>query len=197
MCSCVATLPPAIRYAFLGNDYLERGDYQNALAYYQESAQLGFYGGQYNLGLMYYNGYGVRKNYTTALNWYYYAASQGYPPAQYNLGLMYCKGEGTAFDLNSCLHWLNLSASNGDMKAAQVVQEINNIIAYQRQKRAYEQTTQNINSLNNFPPPSPTISKDNNVNNYHSKDDPAYHDAPQKRKSQPTLSPPADVPDKL
>jgi TPR repeat protein len=61
-------------------------------------AEQGDASAQYNLGVMYANGYGVPQDYAEAVRWYRLAAGQGNAKAQYNLGLMYYNGEGVPQD---------------------------------------------------------------------------------------------------
>ena len=61
-------------------------------------AEQGYAPAQYNLGIMYDNGYGVPQDYAEAMKWYRLAAEQGHTDAQYNLGLMYDNGRGVPQD---------------------------------------------------------------------------------------------------
>ena len=67
-----------------GNGVLQ--DYAEAVKWYRLSAEQGYAGAQYNLGVMYDKGDGVLQDYTEALKWYRLSAEQGYAVAQYNLG---------------------------------------------------------------------------------------------------------------
>ncbi len=74
---------------------------------------------QYNLGVMYGNGYGVPEDDAEAVRWYRLAAEQGYAEAQYNLGLMYANGEGVPENRVPENHvlaymWFNLAAAQGN-----------------------------------------------------------------------------------
>ena len=46
-----------------------------------------------DLGVCYYNGYGVKKDFAEAVKWYRLAAEQGLATAQCNLGGCYCMME--------------------------------------------------------------------------------------------------------
>ncbi|MDA9060739.1 sel1 repeat family protein, partial [Planktomarina temperata] len=61
------------------------GDYATALQEWKPLAEAGNVVAQYNLGVMYDNGYGVPQDYAEAVKWYRLAAEQGYDSAQYNL----------------------------------------------------------------------------------------------------------------
>lgn len=87
-------------------------------------AQNGDAEAQYNLGLMYYNGYGVRQDKSEAVNWYRKAAEQGHASAQFNLGLMYGKGEGVKQDYTEAVNWLRKAARQGDTDAQELLKEL-------------------------------------------------------------------------
>ena len=70
---------------------------------------------QYNLGIMYANGYGVPEDDAEAVRWYRLAADQGHAVrAQYNLGLKYANGEGVLQDNVTAHMWFNIAGANGD-----------------------------------------------------------------------------------
>nr|AOG62267.1 SEL-1-like domain containing protein [uncultured organism] len=60
------------------------GDYKRALPACSRAAKQGDVYAQYNLGVMYANGYGVPENDREAVKWYRLAAEQGLAAAQYN-----------------------------------------------------------------------------------------------------------------
>ena len=68
-----------------GGDAFERGDYATALREWTPLAEQGDADAQYNLGLMYEQGWGVSQDYRTAVKWYTLAAEQGDAYAQTNL----------------------------------------------------------------------------------------------------------------
>lgn len=53
---------------------------------------------QYNLGIIYANGFGVEQNYQKAFEWFEQSANQGDIEALYNLGIMYQNGQGVKQD---------------------------------------------------------------------------------------------------
>ena len=55
-----------------------KGDYQTAKTIYEELASKGNVGAQYNLGIMYGNGYGVKQDYLKAKEWFGKACDGGY-----------------------------------------------------------------------------------------------------------------------
>ena len=100
--------------AFNSNKYLaERGDRA----------------GQYNLGVCYFNGFGVAVDQMEAVSWWRKSAEQGDAQAQYNLGNCYGAGHGILKDyvkahfwcqkaidqgLDAALSWMGLCYHNGD-----------------------------------------------------------------------------------
>ena len=81
-----------------GVNAIEKGDYKTAFTIFEDLALKGDSKAQYNLGLMYENGYGVKQDYKKAIEWYEKAAN---PEkfftldfeAQFNLGTMYVNGK--------------------------------------------------------------------------------------------------------
>ena len=63
------------------------------------SAEKGDAGAQYNLGLMYEQGYGVAPDPRQAAAWFEKAAERGEVNAQYRLGSLYYHGQGVPRDL--------------------------------------------------------------------------------------------------
>ncbi|MDG6345895.1 tetratricopeptide repeat protein, partial [Glaesserella parasuis] len=74
--------------------YAKQQNYQAAFPMFKELAEQGDVAAQFNLGIMYDNGYGVNQDYHQAAKWYQKAAEQGDAVAQFNLGNMYSDGRG-------------------------------------------------------------------------------------------------------
>jgi TPR repeat protein len=72
----------------------QSGDYVTALREWTPLAKQGNADAQFNLGLLYKNGWGVPQDDKTAVKWWKLAAEQGDSGAQYNLGFMYYNGKG-------------------------------------------------------------------------------------------------------
>jgi TPR repeat protein len=70
-------------------------------------------GAQYNLGIMYDNGYGVLQDHKEAVKWWRKAAEQGHSSAQFNLGNMYNKGQGVLRDYKEAVKWYRKAAKQG------------------------------------------------------------------------------------
>jgi len=90
---------------------------QKLLAHIRPRAKKGRAKAQYNLGVMYANGYGVKQNWTKARHWYRKAASQHQAKAEQNLGVMYNRGQGVATDQSKAAHWFGRAARDGDPAA--------------------------------------------------------------------------------
>ena len=97
----------------------QEGDYATALQEWRPLAEQGNLTAQYNLGLLYDNGWGVLQDYAEAVKWYRLSAEQGYAKAQYNIGQMYRKGEGVLQDNVRAHMWYNIAAANGAEKAGE------------------------------------------------------------------------------
>jgi TPR repeat protein len=68
---------------------------------------------QYNVGLMYEQGYGVSRDLKKAATWFRKAALQGEASAQYRLGSLYYQGQGVPKDLHQAAEWYNRAAEQG------------------------------------------------------------------------------------
>jgi len=77
-----------------GLDACNSGDYETALTILQPLADAGDAGGQFGLGQMYGNGFGVMMDDALAIKWYTLAADQGHAQAQNNLAIMHQNGWG-------------------------------------------------------------------------------------------------------
>ena len=68
-----------------GVEFYDSGNYEAAVAYFQDAADQGHARAQYNLGVCYENGRGVEQNYEMAAKYYQLAADQGHAKAQQRL----------------------------------------------------------------------------------------------------------------
>ncbi len=91
----------------------QAGRYKEAFKIWLPLAQKKDANAQFNLGLLYRNGYGVKQNDRKALTWFSHAAQQGLLDAQYNTGLMYMEGRGVAVSKIEAFNWWELAASKG------------------------------------------------------------------------------------
>jgi len=107
----------------LGGDYQKglkaynSSNYEVALAEWQPLAEAGDAGGQFGLGMMYGNGFGVDMDDAQAIKWYSLAAEQGHAQAQCNLAVMYQNGWGVPQSDAEAVKLYTLSAEQGIVEA--------------------------------------------------------------------------------
>jgi len=99
---------------FAGDRAQEQGAFAKAEQAYRRGAEHGDLNAKNNLGLMYFQGWGVQRDYVEAAKWWRQAAEQGHKKAQANLGIMYAKGLGVPQNIVASYMWAELSASAGD-----------------------------------------------------------------------------------
>lgn len=78
----------------LGDYYLEKKNYREAISWYLKAANQGDGEAQHSLGLLYASGKGIEKNFQEALKWFVLASDQGHGDATHIAALLYAKGEG-------------------------------------------------------------------------------------------------------
>jgi len=83
----------------------------------QRLAEKGDAGAQYNLGLMYEQGYGIAPDIGKATAWFEKAAEKGENNAQYRLGSLYYHGQGVPKDLQQAAKWYKKAAERGSTPA--------------------------------------------------------------------------------
>lgn len=89
------------------------GDYATALSEWQVLAEQGDPDGQFGLGLLYANGWGVDLNDEAALKWYGLAVEQGHAEAAYNLAVMSANGWGVPQSDAEAFKWYSIAAEHG------------------------------------------------------------------------------------
>ncbi len=94
------------------NAYSE-GDFATALSEWQPLAEQGDPDGQFGLGLLYANGWGVDLNDDEALKWYGLAVEQGHAEAAYNLAVMCANGWGVPQSDDEAFKWYSIAAERG------------------------------------------------------------------------------------
>jgi hypothetical protein len=95
------------------------GDYATAFTEYRKLADSGDIEALHNLGVMYYNGFGVQLDYRKALQCFLQAADNGVAGSQNNVGYMYAHGEGVPQDLVRAHMWFEIAVANGDRTASE------------------------------------------------------------------------------
>lgn len=91
----------------------EAGDFATALAEWAPLAEEGDARAQFNMAVLYDNGYGVEKDLAEAAKWFRLAAEQGLAMAQFNLGYMYATGQGMERDIKEAAIWYWRAADQG------------------------------------------------------------------------------------
>lgn len=102
----------------LGIFQLNRGEYQAAIAEFQPLVDDNYAPGQYQMALVYLNGYGVTKDPKKAVKLLELAAEQKYAAALFDLGVMYTEGKYVTKDLTKAFKFTE-KAANEDMASAQ------------------------------------------------------------------------------
>lgn len=100
-----------------GQDAYDSGDYQTAANEWQPLAEAGQASGQFGMGLLFANGFGVSMDDDQALLWYRLAADQGHALAQCNLAVMHANGWGVPQSDTESLKWYRLAADKGIVEA--------------------------------------------------------------------------------
>lgn len=94
--------------------FLQKGDYEKAVAELKPLAEQGQASAQYLLAETYLGGHGGTM--MEALKWMTASADQGYAQAQARLGLIYGTGKGVAINYPEAYRWFSLAAKNADPK---------------------------------------------------------------------------------
>ena len=89
-------------------------DWALALHEWTPLAKQGDIRAQFNLGKIYFKGWGVPQDYKTAGKWYRLAAERGDARAQTQLSAMYAGGRGVIKDYVYAHMWGNIALSNGN-----------------------------------------------------------------------------------
>jgi len=83
--------------------------YEEAVKFFRKAGQAGNPKAQYNLAMMYENGWGVARDYKESAAWYQKAAAQNQILAQANLAVQYENGRGVKQDYVEAYVWYSLS----------------------------------------------------------------------------------------
>jgi TPR repeat protein len=86
-------------------------DYLKAYQEFKAGADAGQAESEFDLGVLYAQGFGVQRDMTAAASWYRKAADQGNAEAQFALGQMYLHGWGVPRDMEDALRWFDLANS--------------------------------------------------------------------------------------
>ena len=91
----------------------DRGNDAEAVALFRKAADQGSADGEFNLGVVYQNGFGLPRDLAQAIAWYRKAADHGSARAQFNLGLMHDQGIGVTKDLPQAIVLYRKAAALG------------------------------------------------------------------------------------
>ncbi|TYK65276.1 tetratricopeptide repeat protein [Colwellia echini] len=97
---------------------LNRGEFHAAIAQFEPLVAEGYAPAQYQMGLIYQNGYGVSKDGAKAIELFTLAADQNNPDAQFELSLYYSSGKFIKQDLKKAFE-LTHKAAKKDILSAQ------------------------------------------------------------------------------
>ncbi len=103
---------------------MEEGEYEKALALYQEAAGAGSAAAMTGIGVMYEKGLGTDRDYRTALDWFYRAAEAGEPAAMFWIGWNYYYALGVERSYSTALDWCLKSAEAGNAEAMNWVSDM-------------------------------------------------------------------------
>jgi Sel1 repeat/gag-polyprotein putative aspartyl protease len=92
-------------------------NYTEAMRWYRMVADQGYAAAQFNVGMLYFNGWGVPQDYAEAMRWFRMAADQGYALAQSSIGWLYLNGRGVPLDYTEAMRWCQMAAAQGDSNA--------------------------------------------------------------------------------
>lgn len=120
--SAAPTTPPAAKDSpEEGNrkalEAFARGDYYQALRFWQAAAEKGDPQAMNNLGVLYDKGLGVEPDVGRALHWYAKSADAGHPSGMCNFGRMLEQGRGVPPDAAEAARWFDLAARRGQPEA--------------------------------------------------------------------------------
>lgn len=96
---------------------------QEAVKWYQKSAEQDYPIGLWNLAFMYVRGEGVEVNYNKARELFQKSADSGFANAQYDLGMMYLQGLGGKEDRVEAENCFNMAAEQGYREAKKILKE--------------------------------------------------------------------------
>jgi uncharacterized protein len=104
---------------WLGNAYIMSTppDYRKAVSSWKAAAEKGQVRASYNLGLAYFNGYGVERNYSESYRFWKTAAEAGHAEAQAGLAELYYQGIGVQKNPSEYLRWITRSAEAGSARS--------------------------------------------------------------------------------
>lgn len=111
--------------AYLFGEFDLNVDYKQALNWYQKAADQNDAKSQYNLAIMYLNGYGAKKDVSKSVEYYRKSALQGDADSQLQLGIRYLNGEGVEKNIQTAKEWFQKAKLSGNQKADIYLEKMN------------------------------------------------------------------------
>ncbi|EOV8808871.1 tetratricopeptide repeat protein [Acinetobacter baumannii] len=112
--------------AYLFGEYDLNVDYKQAINWYQKAADQSDAKSQYNLAIMYLNGYGVKKDLSKSVEYYRKSALQGDADSQLQLGIRYLNGERVERNIETAKEWFKKAKLSGNQEAGIYLEKMNN-----------------------------------------------------------------------
>ncbi len=104
---------------------MRSGDFAEAYCIMRPLADAGDADSQYNIGWMYFNGYGLRVNDGLALQWWLKASEQGHSDASFSIGMLYSLGDGNIRKNNDkAIDFYLLAAEDGQEDAIAILKSM-------------------------------------------------------------------------
>lgn len=111
--------------AYLFGEFDLNVDYKQALNWYQKAADQNDAKSQYNLAIMYLNGYGAKKDVSKSVEYYRKSALQGDADSQLQLGIRYLNGEGVEKNIQTAKEWFQKAKLSGNQEADIYLEKMN------------------------------------------------------------------------
>ena len=105
--------PQSVILTDLTRQLITHEKYAEALKKLRPLAKDGDTIAQYQLGLCYYNGWGVKQNQETASSWFKKSAVGGHVPAMFAMGFVYEEGKGVVVNSEEAVKWYRMAAAKG------------------------------------------------------------------------------------
>ena len=142
-----------------GAKAFKKGDYKTAFIVFEDLALKNDSEAQYQLGDVYYFGYGVVKDYKTAFDWYMKSITTNKRDGdvQYSLGYMYEHGQGVAKNYDKALEHYTIAADLQHDVARKALlslrvkiddSNVNNVQLLNQERNEYNLKIQQYNSIN-------------------------------------------------
>lgn len=104
-----------------GRQCFSDGDFNRAVQYFRESAEIGNANAQFCLAVSYVKGWGVERNVAEAFKWMKRAAESGNADAQFYVAMRYENGDGVERNDAEAFKWMKQAAESGNKKAQEIL----------------------------------------------------------------------------